>query len=628
MGRWSLPTVSLVADKHLAARLSGAVWGHLVGDAVGVPYEFRSPEEVGQVEFGAKGKHDQPPGTWSDDGALMLGLLDSLLTAGFNPEDQARRALNWYRRGAYTPDGDGLFDIGSTTSQALQAFERGTPAELAGPTNDHSCGNGSLMRILPIALVERDITDEQLIDHAHRASRVTHGHERPQVACALYSLVVRRLLSGEGGRKVALDDARRTLRHHYEAAPDRRAHLEALVHLEGWAERAGRGRVWDSFWSAWDAFAGASSYREIIERAIRCGHDTDTTAAIAGGLAGIRWGIDGIPRAWLDHMRGRGIVVPLVDRLLDTAGMRTSTLNPIRVDWTDTYYIPLVMHAQGRLGMTFLPGKRSVGQAGHHWRDLEADVDRLHDEHKADALVLLVEDEELERFGVSRMSDVAKSRGIDLLRHPIQDGFAPSDRQAFRRLLDRVVARLLSGDSVVVACRGGLGRSGLLVACLVRDLGDYDAETAIELTQLTRHGAVETRTQRSFIAGWLWPRRPAVARALSKRRKERSAEQDAASASMAPADVAFERLRLGLRQALVGEQVGAVYLVQPPFGRPAPIVCYLEEPRDPQRLIKLIRARARRFLPSGDLDVIVGPVDAAESPLFRVLPAPPPRLGE
>jgi len=90
-------------------------------------------------------------------------------------------------------------------------------------------------------------------------------------------------------------------------------------------------------------------------------------------------------------MRGRDVAAPLVDRLLETAGQRTSTLYPLRVDWIDTYYIPLVMHARGRLGMTFLPGKRSAGRTGHHWRDLQADADRLRDEHKADTLALRID---------------------------------------------------------------------------------------------------------------------------------------------------------------------------------------------------------------------------------------------
>ena len=74
----------------------------------------------------------------------------------------------------------------------------------------------------------------------------------------------------------------------------------------------------DAFWSAWDAFTAGVSYQDVIERAIRYGNDTDTTACIAGGLAGIRWGIEGIPRGWADSMRGHDVVDPLVERLVAT----------------------------------------------------------------------------------------------------------------------------------------------------------------------------------------------------------------------------------------------------------------------------------------------------------------------
>src|SRR5687768_2017339 len=113
-----LPTNEPRGDRESpgpASRLAGAVWGHLVGDAIGVPYEFRDPADIGEVAFGATGTHGQPPGTWSDDGALMLATLDGLLQPGrLDPDAIAQRYLAWYRDGAYTPDGDGRFDIGRT----------------------------------------------------------------------------------------------------------------------------------------------------------------------------------------------------------------------------------------------------------------------------------------------------------------------------------------------------------------------------------------------------------------------------------------------------------------------------------------------------------------------------------
>ena len=111
-------------------RVRGAIYGHLVGDALGVPYEFTHHIET--VEWSGHGSHNQPAGTWSDDGALMLALLDSLLDADFDTADQARRCLDWRDHKKYTPDWDGPFDIGNATGMALARVKDGVPAEEAG----------------------------------------------------------------------------------------------------------------------------------------------------------------------------------------------------------------------------------------------------------------------------------------------------------------------------------------------------------------------------------------------------------------------------------------------------------------------------------------------------------------
>lgn len=96
----------------LPERLEGAIYGHLCGDALGVPYEFRDSSEIVDVKWRGHGTHDQPAGTWSDDGALMLALLDSLLDKGFDTTDQGRRAVAWMDKGRYAVGGS-VFDIGS-----------------------------------------------------------------------------------------------------------------------------------------------------------------------------------------------------------------------------------------------------------------------------------------------------------------------------------------------------------------------------------------------------------------------------------------------------------------------------------------------------------------------------------
>ena len=97
-----------------------------------------------------------------------------------------------------------------------------------------------------------------------------------------------------------------------ERQPELASALRELLAHRSRVRKPGGGWVLDSFWSAWEAFAAAASYRDTVERAVKYGNDTDTTAAIAGGLAGIRWSLDespgGIPAEWLEALRGKHIV--------------------------------------------------------------------------------------------------------------------------------------------------------------------------------------------------------------------------------------------------------------------------------------------------------------------------------
>jgi len=203
---------------------------------------------------------------------------------------------------------------------ALDRLRRGTPAIDAGGTADGDQGNGSLMRILPLALVNLSNDDGELVEHAHLASRVTHGHPNCQVACALYVLVATAVRPGMDDPEGVLEASVARLRAVYPGQPAFGSVLEGLLAHRATVKKLGGGWVLDSFWSAWEAFAGAASYRQAIETAVSYGHDTDTTAAIAVGL-GLRWGLDeregGIPSEWLSGLRGQDAVEPLLARLLD-----------------------------------------------------------------------------------------------------------------------------------------------------------------------------------------------------------------------------------------------------------------------------------------------------------------------
>lgn len=188
-------------------RIAGGLYGLLVGDALGVPYEFHDPRQIpplDAINFFPPGEVDGrpfrrahgevPPGTWSDDGAQALCLLASLLHCGeLDLEDLGRRLRNWWDNGYMAVDRP--FDIGNTTAAALAALEHGVPADRSGPSEEGDNGNGALMRVLPLALWH-DGPDEALAQLAFRQSLVTHGHPRSGVCCAIYCLFARRLAQG------------------------------------------------------------------------------------------------------------------------------------------------------------------------------------------------------------------------------------------------------------------------------------------------------------------------------------------------------------------------------------------------------------------------------------------------
>ncbi|MBA4495152.1 ADP-ribosylglycohydrolase family protein [Paenactinomyces guangxiensis] len=306
-------------------RIQGGFWGLLVGDALGVPYEFHPANEIppqSDIDFtppaGFHRAHASvPPGTWSDDGAQALCLLDSLLTCGdMNPDDFANRLLEWYEKGKWAVDGY-VFDVGNQTSEAIRAFRAGTPSTKAGFVRPNGKGNGSLMRVLPLALWHQG-TDADLIEDAHLQSTVTHGHPCNQVCCALYCIWVRRVLSGMQAEDAYLD-AVSTLRDIYSGHSTYLQELEWEIRPDEEPHSEGSGYVVDSLRSV-RLTISQGSYEEVIKAAVALGNDTDTNAAIAGGLAGVRDGLTAIPEKWMENLRGREFAEPLLKKLLDLSG--------------------------------------------------------------------------------------------------------------------------------------------------------------------------------------------------------------------------------------------------------------------------------------------------------------------
>jgi ADP-ribosyl-[dinitrogen reductase] hydrolase len=308
--------------KSLVQRAEGGLLGLLVGDAVGVPYEFHRPEDlpprlcidlVPPEEFPRSYSHIAP-GTWSDDGAQALCLLDSLLACGgWDLEDFARRLLSWSREGYLAVDGR-VFDIGIQTGVALNRLASGIPPARSGLQGERNNGNGSLMRTLPLALFHRG-DDEALVGIAHAQSSVTHAHPRSQACCALYALWARYEMRRSGD---AWAEAVGRLRGIYAAGSLHQQELEERI-LPFDGALSGSGYVVDCLHSA-RAACLESDFGSVVRAAIAYGNDTDTTACVAGGIAGIRHGREGIPAGWIEGLRGRATWEPMIFRLRSFLG--------------------------------------------------------------------------------------------------------------------------------------------------------------------------------------------------------------------------------------------------------------------------------------------------------------------
>lgn len=300
-------------------RLAGGIYGLLVGDALGVPYEFNRPEALptlDELELDPPANFRRshlgvPPGTWSDDGAHALCLLASLLeNDGLDVDDLGRRLLAWYDEG-YLAVGGKVFDVGIQTGRALRALRAGTPASRSGPADTQDNGNGSLMRVLPLALWHRG-SDADLVSAAHDQSAVTHGHPRSQACCALYCLWARRVLVGAAD---PWTDAVAAIRAIYGNLPAYTEELESSIRPDDAPEGRGGGYVVDCLRSARLALR-AGPYESVVKAAIALGNDTDTTACVAGGIAGVRDGVAAIPARWRDRLRGAELCDPIVEALL------------------------------------------------------------------------------------------------------------------------------------------------------------------------------------------------------------------------------------------------------------------------------------------------------------------------
>ena len=219
-----------------------------------------------------------------------------------------------------TPDGK-VFGIGRTTLRALGKFWRGEEAVNCGCSSEKDNGNGSLMRILPVALYtslkqEHQPTIDERINYIHQASALTHAHNRACMACGIYTFVLQEIIAAQN--KSAIIDGLKKAKKHYNGYPEivafDRLFSDNFLKIQSDEIKSG-GYVVDTLEAAIWSLLRTDNYKECVLQAVNLGGDTDTIAAVAGALAGILYGHENIPQEWKDSIIKIDMIIDMCNRL-------------------------------------------------------------------------------------------------------------------------------------------------------------------------------------------------------------------------------------------------------------------------------------------------------------------------
>ncbi|MCH5187034.1 MAG: ADP-ribosylglycohydrolase family protein [Oscillospiraceae bacterium] len=303
-----------------AKLIKNAVLGLAVGDAFGMPYETGKRGEYdvyadasdGQGGYVMRGykkgmpahwyEDEMPAGIWTDDTAMVLAELESISRLGrIDPEDMMNNFCKWHFEGEFTPYGKSIGQ-GRRTVAALEKYRGGAKALECGGADEQDNGNGSLMRMLPFAFVGPLMESSGVT--VRELSALTHAHEYSTRSCEVYVEFARRLLEGMDKHSIT------------GALGDLGAPLDKIKNIEHLTEDEIKSSVFvvESLEAALWCFLNTDNYEDCIMKAINLGGDTDTIAAIAGGLAGMCYPV---PEKWIDQLMRKDYITEMCDRFIN-----------------------------------------------------------------------------------------------------------------------------------------------------------------------------------------------------------------------------------------------------------------------------------------------------------------------
>ncbi len=303
-------------------QVTDALLGLAVGDALGVPHEFKRREILKAnpaTDMDEFGSHRMPKGVWSDDTSLSLCLAESLLS-GFDINNIAKSFISWLYYNHWTATGS-VFDVGFATRNSIDRLKDGVSPLISGGIFEYTNGNGSLMRILPLIFFIKDKPIAERYEYVKQVSAITHGHIRSVIACFYYTEFALQLLKGIPALDAYNNNKNNIISfltqlgiNTNEIAFFNRL-LNDDIYLFEEKDISSSGYVVHTLEAAMWCLLTCSSYKETTLKAVNLGDDTDTTAAVAGGLAGLLYTVNDIPANWLAQLKRKDDIVTLSEML-------------------------------------------------------------------------------------------------------------------------------------------------------------------------------------------------------------------------------------------------------------------------------------------------------------------------
>ena len=283
--------------------------GTAVGDALGMPFEFMQGGTFRCTGMAEYGTHHQPKGTWSDDTSLTLCLADAI-GDGFTIGRLADNCLSWMQDAKYTAGGN-VFDIGWTTRSALSKIADGEDPLTAGGSGERTNGNGSLMRIAPLALYTRDMDIGQRYELCRQVSSITHRHIVSVTACFILIELLRNITLGQDKATAYRNVINETMPYLNKITDNETMakfdRLPTITTLNNNELKSG-GYVIETIEASMWCFMNTQCYADAVLSAVNLGHDTDTTAAVTGAVAGLYYGTEGIPTEWIRDLKNKELI--------------------------------------------------------------------------------------------------------------------------------------------------------------------------------------------------------------------------------------------------------------------------------------------------------------------------------